>query len=97
MVFLMTGLAEAIKNIKIAKKPDPSTVPPLDEKIEEETLEDYDADDYYPVRRGDILGKRYEAIFKIGYGGYSTVWLAKDMRYVPDSTQHPGGHYSDTE
>ncbi|KAJ7199676.1 kinase-like domain-containing protein [Mycena pura] len=34
-----------------------------------------------PVRLGEILGEppRYRIIAKLGYGGYSTVWLARDM------------------
>ena len=82
MAFLTTGLAEAIKGIGITPNPDKPTLLSLDEKIEEETLEDYNADEFYPMRHGDILGKRYEIVFKIGYGGYSTVWLARDKWYV---------------
>lgn len=82
MASLLTGLAESISGIGVTLKPDKPTLLPLDEKIEEETLEDYDADEFYPMHRGDILGKRYEIVFKIGYGGYSTVWLARDKWYV---------------
>lgn len=28
---------------------------------------------------GDVLGDRYQIVDKLGYGGYSTVWLARDV------------------
>lgn len=28
---------------------------------------------------GDVLNKRYQIVDKLGYGGYSTVWLARDI------------------
>lgn len=34
---------------------------------------------YYPVRIGDILNDKYRIISKLGYGAYSTVWLAKNQ------------------
>lgn len=33
----------------------------------------------YPVKIGDVLQNRYEIITKVGYGGCSTVWLARDL------------------
>jgi serine/threonine-protein kinase SRPK3 len=44
---------------------------PADKKVEEETLPDYVASRYYPVRIGEILRARYQV-----------VWLARDLRYV---------------
>jgi serine/threonine protein kinase len=29
---------------------------------------------------GDVLNKRYQIVDKLGYGGYSTVWLARDVQ-----------------
>lgn len=35
---------------------------------------------YHPVNLGDILHERYHIIDKLGHGGYSTVWLARDTQ-----------------
>jgi len=53
-----------------------------DRKVEEETLPDYIASRYYPVRIGEILRDRYQVVGKLGFGATSTVWLARDLRYV---------------
>lgn len=53
---------------------------PSDRKIEEETLPDYVASRYYPVRIGEILKERYQVVGKLGFGASSTAWLARDMR-----------------
>jgi hypothetical protein len=47
--------------------------------IEEETIPDYLADRYYPVRIGDVIRDRYQVVGKLGYGTTSTVWLARDL------------------
>ncbi|BCR93161.1 uncharacterized protein AKAW2_10207S [Aspergillus luchuensis] len=50
-----------------------------------ESLEKYRPGGYHPVMVGDLLHDRYRIIDKLGYGGYSTVWLARDThmeRYV---------------
>ena len=49
--------------------------------IEEETLPDYLAERYYPVRIGELLGSRYQVVGKLGFGTTSTVWLARDLIY----------------
>ncbi|KAI3026609.1 hypothetical protein CBS147482_859 [Aspergillus niger] len=54
-------------------------------KIEEETLPEYTASQYYPTRIGEIIKERYQVIGKLGYGSTSTAWLARNMenrRYV---------------
>jgi serine/threonine-protein kinase SRPK3 len=53
---------------------------PADEKVEEETLPDYLASRYYPVRIGDIFRDRYQVIGKLGFGSTSTVWLARELK-----------------
>ena len=53
------------------------------EKIEEETFPDYLAIRYYPVRIGEVFASRYQVVGKLGYGAFSTVWLARDLEYVP--------------
>lgn len=52
--------------------------------FEEETTPDYVAERYYPVHIGEVLGKSYQIVGKLGYGVFSTVWLARDLRYVSD-------------
>jgi hypothetical protein len=33
---------------------------------------------YHPVAVGDVYQGRYQVMAKLGFGGYSTVWLAQD-------------------
>lgn len=50
-----------------------------------ETLEEYQPGGYHPVMIGDVLHNRYRIVDKLGHGGYSTVWLARDTalkRYI---------------
>lgn len=53
---------------------------PADEEVEEETLPNYVASEYYPVRIGEIFRNRYQIVGKLGYGTTSTAWLARDLR-----------------
>lgn len=49
-----------------------------------ENIELYQEGGYHPVRIGDQIAE-YTIIHKLGYGGYGTVWLARDtskQRYV---------------
>lgn len=48
-------------------------------RVEEETFADYLAVRYYPVRIGDVFASRYQVVGKLGYGAYSTAWLARDL------------------
>ena len=48
-------------------------------KIEEETLPDYTAEQYYPTQIGEVIKERYQVIGKLGFGSTSTAWLARDM------------------
>lgn len=41
--------------------------------IEEETILDYVASRYYPVRIGEVLRDRYQIVGKLGFGTGSTV------------------------
>ncbi|KAJ5437600.1 protein kinase [Penicillium cf. griseofulvum] len=51
--------------------------------IEEQTLPFYHGKYYYPVKIGQVFNNRYRIIAKLGYGAYSTVWLAWDERSYP--------------
>lgn len=50
--------------------------------VEEQTLPLYHQKHYYPVKLGDVFNGRYRIIAKLGYGAYSTVWLARDERLL---------------
>lgn len=43
-----------------------------------ETLSSYRPGGYRPVMIGDTLHDRYTIVDKLGFGGYATVWLARD-------------------
>jgi serine/threonine-protein kinase SRPK3 len=48
-----------------------------------EDLEKYGPGGFHPVRLNDRLKDgRYEILNKLGFGAFSTVWLAKDKEYV---------------
>ncbi|CAK7200917.1 hypothetical protein SEUCBS139899_003617 [Sporothrix eucalyptigena] len=47
--------------------------------VEEEKLPTFDRTNYYPMRIGDIVDGHYQVIAKLGCGGTSTVWLARDL------------------
>lgn len=49
---------------------------------EEEDLEDYVKGGYHPVQLGDTFSDgRYIVVRKLGWGHFSTVWLAKDTKH----------------
>ena len=41
-----------------------------------ERLELYEPGGYHPVMIDDLLHNRYRVVDKLGFGGYSTIWLA---------------------
>lgn len=45
-----------------------------------EHLNGYCPGGYHVVRLGDRLKERYEIIHKLGFGSYSTIWLARDRQ-----------------
>jgi serine/threonine-protein kinase SRPK3 len=47
--------------------------------IEEEREPLYSTKAFYPTRIGEVLNSRYQVVGKLGYGGYSTVWLCRDV------------------
>lgn len=45
----------------------------------EEKLSRYQPGGYQPVHLGDTFHEgRYKVVHKLGWGGFSTVWLARD-------------------
>ncbi|KAK4693124.1 hypothetical protein P7C71_g4219, partial [Lecanoromycetidae sp. Uapishka_2] len=83
MTHLIKRVAQAITPFSGRSRQGQGSEPellPIDEKHEEETLEDYRPDRFYPAKYHEMIGDRYEILVKFGYGGYSTVWLAKDLR-----------------
>jgi len=40
---------------------------------------------YYPVHLGEVYRERYRVINKLGFGSYSTVWLARDLQSTPQT------------
>lgn len=52
--------------------------------IDAEPLHRYQPGGYHPLGLGDFLKDgRYQVLHKLGWGGYSTTWAAKDHKY-PD-------------
>jgi len=50
----------------------------------QERMSRYRPDGFHPVKLGDTFKSgRYKVYHKLGYGGFSTVWLAIDQLYVP--------------
>ena len=45
-----------------------------------ERADDYQPGRYHPVYLGDVYSQRYKVIHKLGFGSYSTVWLARDLK-----------------
>ena len=37
---------------------------------------------YHPVAVGDLFQARYHTLRKLGWGHFSTVWLAWDIRFI---------------
>ncbi|KAM5341999.1 hypothetical protein ACJ41O_015030 [Fusarium nematophilum] len=50
---------------------------------ESEDLENYEPGGFHPVHLGDVYDDRYRVVHKLGYGGFSTVWLATDVFESP--------------
>lgn len=50
------------------------------EESENEDAADYCAGGYHPVSVGEIYAQRYKVIKKLGWGHFSTVWLASDLK-----------------
>ncbi|KAG6018531.1 hypothetical protein E4U40_000191, partial [Claviceps sp. LM458 group G5] len=58
----------------------PSSPKPYPRQEFPEEPDEYTHGGYHPISLGDKLCKRYTILRKLGYGEYSTVWLASDLR-----------------
>ncbi|KAJ9099262.1 hypothetical protein QFC21_004143 [Naganishia friedmannii] len=67
---------------------------------EEEDLEDYRPGGYHPIHIGDDFNNgRYTIVRKLGWGHFSTVWLARDNtinRHVALKVVKSDNHYTET-
>ncbi|XP_041944237.1 SRSF protein kinase 1b isoform X2 [Alosa sapidissima] len=99
---------------KPGKKPDPhprgasqqtdSPLPETDEILgsddeEQEDPNDYCKGGYHHVKIGDLFNGRYHVIRKLGWGHFSTVWLAWDVqgkRFVAMKVVKSAEHYTET-
>ena len=63
---------------------------PIHQLIEEERLPGYKADRYFPASIGQIWRNRYQIVGKVGYGGGSTVWACRDLKYITDEPLQRG-------
>lgn len=45
-----------------------------------EPIERYTDGIYYPICIGEILAGAYRVVHKLGWGGFSTVWMAEDLK-----------------
>ncbi|XP_030585404.1 SRSF protein kinase 1b isoform X1 [Archocentrus centrarchus] len=82
-----------------------SPLPEQDEEIlgsdddEQEDPNDYCRGGYHHVRIGDLFNARYHVIRKLGWGHFSTVWLAWDIqekRFVAMKVVKSAEHYTET-
>lgn len=44
-----------------------------------EDLENYEPGGFHPVHLGDVYDDQYRVVHKLGFGGFSTVWLARNV------------------
>ena len=66
------------------------------DQSEDEGIADYKIGGYHSVHIGEVVGDRYVIVQKLGWGHFSTVWLARDTRYnsfVALKVQKSASHY----
>lgn len=66
------------------------------DQSEDEGIADYKIGGYHPVHIGEVLINRYVILQKLGWGHFSTVWLARDTAhdsYVALKLQKSASHY----
>jgi serine/threonine-protein kinase SRPK3 len=52
----------------------------LEEPVQEEIVPGYRPEYFYPVKLGQVFHDRYQVLTKLGYGAWSTIWLARDLK-----------------
>ncbi|CAN0215285.1 unnamed protein product, partial [Discosporangium mesarthrocarpum] len=70
---------------------------------EDEGMDGYKVGGYHPVKIGDIFANRYVVVKKLGWGHFSTVWMARDdgrpslssPKYVALKVQKSADHYTE--
>ncbi|XP_064823047.1 LOW QUALITY PROTEIN: SRSF protein kinase 1-like [Oncorhynchus masou masou] len=110
-VLALQARKKRTKTKKPGKKPDPasqqndSPLPDQDEEIlgsddeEQEDPNDYCRGGYHHVKIGDLFNGRYHVIRKLGWGHFSTVWLAWDIQgkcFVAMKVVKSAEHYTET-
>ena len=68
------------------------------DESEDEGIPDYKIGGYHPVHLGEIMIGRYIVVQKLGWGHFSTVWLARDLKinkYVAMKVQKSASHYTE--
>ena len=71
---------------------DLSIYPPINLLHTQENASKYWPGGFHPVCLGDTFQDgRYKIYHKLGWGGFSTVWLAKDNKYHDEETETPSG------
>jgi hypothetical protein len=82
-MFLQRSLKTLLKRARPPQKTIARHQASLSTALKEENLDRYCVGRYHPVRLGDSFKDgAYKVINKLGYGLYSTVWLAHDTRSV---------------
>ena len=57
-----------------------NNIPALYCEVDAEPLQRYRQGGYHPTHLSDEFnGGRYKILHKLGWGGYATIWLAKDF------------------
>lgn len=68
------------------------------DQSEDEGIPDYKIGGYHPVHLGEVMNDRYIIVQKLGWGHFSTVWLARDRKhdtYVALKVQKSASHYQE--
>ncbi|KAI8928090.1 kinase-like domain-containing protein [Entophlyctis helioformis] len=78
----ISSSASAASSASDSGSDSPADGDPLQQDEDEEDAEDYKKGGYHPVNIGDrFSNNRYTVVRKLGWGHFSTVWLAKDHKY----------------